>query len=189
MNNQRASLGKENADLAVRMWPGDLGQAALKALNSFSEKYGFSIALGDLLLLDSKWYVTHAACFALLNAGDVMASRPHSNMLSLTPSRAAGSSRQPFTRLPVRKASSAMVTPIRRTPLRWSEAPKCVSPKREPLIGLSAKLTGSGSAVSKSSDRSRHRKSPSSLRRIRMATPDRTAQAMASPDCGTSSAS
>jgi hypothetical protein len=60
MNNQRISLVKENADLAVEMWPGELGHAALKALNSFSEKYGFSIALGDLLLLDSKWYVTHA---------------------------------------------------------------------------------------------------------------------------------
>jgi hypothetical protein len=60
MNSQRTRLTKENADLAQRMWPGDLGQAALKALNSFSEKYGLSVALGDLLLLGSKWYVTHS---------------------------------------------------------------------------------------------------------------------------------
>ena len=60
MNSQRASLTKENADLAQSMWPGELGQTALKALNSFSEKYGLSVALGDLLLLDSKWYVTHS---------------------------------------------------------------------------------------------------------------------------------
>ena len=30
------------------------------ALNCFSEKYGFSVALGDLLLLDTEWYVTNA---------------------------------------------------------------------------------------------------------------------------------
>jgi hypothetical protein len=59
MNSQQASLRKENADLAKSMWPGDLGHATLKALNSFSEKYGLSVALGDLLLLDTKWYVTH----------------------------------------------------------------------------------------------------------------------------------
>ena len=60
MNNQRVSLGNENLELAVKMWPGELGHIALKVLNSFSEKYGISIALGDLLLLDGKWYVTHA---------------------------------------------------------------------------------------------------------------------------------
>jgi hypothetical protein len=60
MNSHRASLRKENADLAESMWPGDLGHAALEALDSLSEKYGFSVALGDLILLDSKWYVTYA---------------------------------------------------------------------------------------------------------------------------------
>ena len=60
MNSHRASLRKENADLAKSMWPGDLGHAALQALDSLSERYGFSVALGDLILLDRKWYVTHA---------------------------------------------------------------------------------------------------------------------------------
>ncbi len=60
MNSQRAGLKRENVELAGSMWSGDLGRAALKALDSLSERYGFSIALGDLLLLESKWYVTHA---------------------------------------------------------------------------------------------------------------------------------
>jgi hypothetical protein len=60
MNSQRAVLKRENVELAGSMWSGDLGRAALKALDSLSERYGFSIALGDLLLLESKWYVTHA---------------------------------------------------------------------------------------------------------------------------------
>jgi hypothetical protein len=60
MENRQANLKKENADLAQSMWPGELGYAVLKALDSLSTKYGLSIALGDLLLLDGKWYVTHA---------------------------------------------------------------------------------------------------------------------------------
>jgi hypothetical protein len=60
MKREQASLKKENAELAQNVWPGDLGCAVLKALDSLSTKYGLSIALGDLLLLDGKWYVTHA---------------------------------------------------------------------------------------------------------------------------------
>jgi hypothetical protein len=65
MYSHRASLKKENIDLAESMWPDDLGRAGLKGLDSFSEEYGFSIALGDLLLLDTKWYVTHAGLLRL----------------------------------------------------------------------------------------------------------------------------
>ncbi len=60
MNSQRVGLKRENVELAGSMWSSDLGRAALKALDSLSERYGFSIALGDLLLLEGKWYVTHA---------------------------------------------------------------------------------------------------------------------------------
>ncbi len=60
MKNEQARLKEENAELAQSVWPGELGCALLKALDSFSTKYRFSIALGDLLLLDRKWYVTHA---------------------------------------------------------------------------------------------------------------------------------
>ncbi len=60
MSAGRAGLKKENAELAVNLWRGELGCAVLKALDLFSTKYGLSIALGDLLLLDGKWYVTHA---------------------------------------------------------------------------------------------------------------------------------
>ena len=60
MKHGQANLRKENAELAQSVWLGELGCAALKALDSLSTKYGLSIALGDLLLLDGKWYVTHA---------------------------------------------------------------------------------------------------------------------------------
>jgi len=60
MRRGQANLRKENAELAQSVWLGELGCVALKALDSLSTKYGLSIALGDLLLLDGKWYVTHA---------------------------------------------------------------------------------------------------------------------------------
>ena len=60
MKTERANLKKENAELAQGAWPGELGYAVLSALGSLSTNYGLSIALGDLLLLEGKWYVTHA---------------------------------------------------------------------------------------------------------------------------------
>jgi len=60
LKNKRANLKSENAELAQSRWSGELGGLLLAALDSLSTKYGLSIALGDLLLLDSKWYVTHA---------------------------------------------------------------------------------------------------------------------------------
>jgi hypothetical protein len=65
MKNEQANLKKENTELAQSVWPGELGCALLKALDSLSIKYGLSIALGDLLLLDGKWYVTHAGLLRL----------------------------------------------------------------------------------------------------------------------------
>jgi len=60
MNSLRITLKKENLKLAASMWPTDMGRAVVKALDSLSEKYKFSIALGDVLLLGGKWYATHA---------------------------------------------------------------------------------------------------------------------------------
>ena len=59
MKHGQSKLRKENAELAQSLWLGALGSAALKALDSLSTEYRLSIALGDLLLLDGKWYVTH----------------------------------------------------------------------------------------------------------------------------------
>jgi hypothetical protein len=53
-------LRRKNLQLARLRWQGELGRLNLEALNCLSTQYAFSIALGDLLLLDGKWYVTHA---------------------------------------------------------------------------------------------------------------------------------
>ena len=48
-----------NAKFAQKTW-GKLPQIALRGLKELTTNYSLSVASGDLLYLDSKWYVTHA---------------------------------------------------------------------------------------------------------------------------------
>src|SRR5579859_7736903 len=66
-----------------------------------------------------------------------------------------GSSGQRFSNPQALEVLSATATPIPPTRLLLSAAPKCVSPRHEPSIGLFARPTGLGSAPLKSSVRSR----------------------------------
>jgi len=59
---------RQNITLA-RKWVGKLGTQNYHALINLSHDYGFSIALGDLLILDGKWYVTHTGLIRLANRG------------------------------------------------------------------------------------------------------------------------
>jgi hypothetical protein len=58
-------LTKKNRSLARRRWRGQLRDRRLETLVSLSKQYGFSIALGDLLFVEGKWYVTHAGLLRL----------------------------------------------------------------------------------------------------------------------------
>ena len=64
MTNQTNDRLRQNISLA-RKWVGKLGRQKYQALVNLSQIYGFSIALGDLLLLDGKWYVTHTGLIRL----------------------------------------------------------------------------------------------------------------------------
>jgi hypothetical protein len=55
----RIALQRKNRRDAKVRFP-SLGRAALNELNHLSERYGISIAMGDLFLLDRRWYVTHS---------------------------------------------------------------------------------------------------------------------------------
>ena len=58
-------LVRANVRLAKGKWLNELGKQHLQALRSLTEDYGFAVALGDLLLLEGKWYVTHAGLLRL----------------------------------------------------------------------------------------------------------------------------
>jgi len=58
-------LVRRNVKLAKGKWSDELGKHHLQSLRSLTEIYGFAVALGDLLLLEGKWYVTHAGLLRL----------------------------------------------------------------------------------------------------------------------------
>ena len=58
-------LARRNVKLAKWKWSDELGKHHLQILRSLTESYGFAVALGDLLLLEGRWYVTHAGLLRL----------------------------------------------------------------------------------------------------------------------------
>jgi hypothetical protein len=57
--NKNPGLVSKNADLAHAAW-GELSPTLLQGLEELTERYGLSVALGDVQQIDGRWYVTHA---------------------------------------------------------------------------------------------------------------------------------
>ena len=55
---------KINVDTARTLW-GDLSSIAIQSLEDLIRRYWLSIAAGDLLYLDGKWYVTHSGLLGI----------------------------------------------------------------------------------------------------------------------------
>jgi hypothetical protein len=65
MKKEFSNLVRKNAKLAKAKWFNELDKYRLQALQSLTENYGFAVALGDLILLQGSWYVTHAGLLRL----------------------------------------------------------------------------------------------------------------------------
>jgi len=59
------SLIRENIRFATSFWRDELTPRALTELKKLSDDIGLSIGSGEILLLDRKWYVTHAGLLRL----------------------------------------------------------------------------------------------------------------------------
>jgi hypothetical protein len=59
------NLVRQNRRYAKLRWGSVLGRITLVALKNFTEQFQFSVANGDLLLLDNGWYVTHSGLTSL----------------------------------------------------------------------------------------------------------------------------
>jgi hypothetical protein len=59
------SLVRENSSTARSKWPTRTNTSSLAILRLLTRSYRFSVALGDLLLLENGWYVTHAGLLRL----------------------------------------------------------------------------------------------------------------------------
>jgi len=58
-------LARRNVRVAKGKWFDELSKHHLQTLRSLTENYGFAVALGDLILLEGRWYVTHAGLLRL----------------------------------------------------------------------------------------------------------------------------
>lgn len=56
---------QDNLKAAERLWAGRLEAIQLEQLGTLGERYSFSIAGGDLILVDNRWYVTHTGLLRL----------------------------------------------------------------------------------------------------------------------------
>ena len=54
-----------NCRLAKKLWGPGLGRLTIRALKELTRSFGFSVLVGDLLLLNGKWYVTHTGLIRL----------------------------------------------------------------------------------------------------------------------------
>jgi hypothetical protein len=55
---------EKNLDLATNLW-GTLSEAASEALTELTKRHVLLVSLGDLILLDGKWYVTHSGLLGI----------------------------------------------------------------------------------------------------------------------------
>jgi hypothetical protein len=87
VTKKRAIAFRSNVKLARFLW-GDLSRGSLQSLKELTKKYGFSVAAGDLQLLDGRWYVTNAGllrvaqrrrCAGIRTAVDRLLSDPKSD--------------------------------------------------------------------------------------------------------------
>ena len=53
-----------NLEIARKLW-GDLSKTSVECLEDLSKRYSLSIASGDLLYLEGRWYVTHAGLLGI----------------------------------------------------------------------------------------------------------------------------
>jgi len=58
-------LLRENSTIAKRKWPKQTDRTHIRVLATLTRSFQFSIAFGDLLLLNSAWYVTHSGLLRL----------------------------------------------------------------------------------------------------------------------------
>ena len=65
MKSRSNWLTRENLKVVKEQWSSEARTQHLQALRSLTKRYGFAVALGDLFLLNGKWYVTHSGLLRL----------------------------------------------------------------------------------------------------------------------------
>jgi hypothetical protein len=67
MNHLKRHLIHSNRHVAKELWGGQIEQRHLRALRDLTDSFGFSVARGEIQLLNGNWYVTHSGLLRLAN--------------------------------------------------------------------------------------------------------------------------
>ena len=64
-NRKEQTLARSNRSYAMKLWGERIGKRHLQALRDLTVRFGFSVAWGEIQLLDGNWYITHAGLLRL----------------------------------------------------------------------------------------------------------------------------
>jgi hypothetical protein len=60
-----SAVTRQNAARARALWPGECSKSTLNALRELTTRFGFSVRLGEIRLLNGAWYVTNSGLIRL----------------------------------------------------------------------------------------------------------------------------
>src|SRR5580658_6964868 len=63
----KSQLARRNSAHAKSLWPAQRSKLMLTFLRELTTTYGFSVASGELRIIDGHWYVTHSGLLGLAN--------------------------------------------------------------------------------------------------------------------------
>jgi hypothetical protein len=62
---KRLSVGRRNSALARATWPAQCSKSNLMALRELTTRFGFSVSMGEIRLINGAWYVTNSGLLRL----------------------------------------------------------------------------------------------------------------------------
>ena len=65
LNPKKSSIIRRNAASARAIWPAECSKSRLMLLRELTTRFGFSVAIGEVQLLNGGWYITHSGLLRL----------------------------------------------------------------------------------------------------------------------------
>src|SRR4051794_38644794 len=151
MRPYQAQLARRNLRLARMKYGTVFSQTMRVSLQALTRQFGFSMELGDVMLLDGSWYVTHSGLLRLATRKGCVGIRVQPVPGFCSPEQSRWAFRATAFKAATCKGSTVTETPIPETSQQWSAVQRCALRKRAQSIVRCVKRTGSAFAPSKRS--------------------------------------
>src|SRR5712692_3047201 len=142
---------RQDVRLAKSKWC-DLNKPSLDSLVGALRRHRLSLAGGDLLLIDGRWYVTHSGLLRIAVRKHCQGMRVQAVKEFCDSACSRYAFRATVYTSPTCKGFVDMAMRTHQMSLRWSMAPRCERRRPVRLTGPCARPTASASARSRKSD-------------------------------------